>query len=379
MTIDLEALFESYRGQIGAVSSPVDPIEREGLQVFAADALAAAARNRIATTTALDWINTWVSGHVRLGQILHDHPALAETPLERPVFIIAAGRTGSTLLQRLLGLDPGLRTPRLWELWHPFPAKDADEHARNLDETAQLLKRWPPSALRLHPMAVQDPEECHWIMRHNALRATFQLAWGYWEWLQALDNMALYRLLIGYRRQVQVLQTAHAERRWLSKTFAHMHYWPVLFDVFPDAHVVRIHRDPRESVASACSLIQQLVRGGDPLAVGEIVSGVLADGLGRMMVADAGLSPDQVTDILYDDLRRAPSGSAFHLAGRLGLSAPEGLRRRVDRYLISPAHIRAERHAYALEDFGLASSGVAEQFEGYIDWVRARLNPRFGV
>jgi hypothetical protein len=379
VTINLDALFESYREEYGGGTLPVDPIELEGLRVFAADALAAAARNRLATSTALDWVKMCVSSDVRLGQSLSENPALVEVPLERPIFIVAAGRTGSTLLQRLLALDSEVRTPQLWELWHPFPARDAEEHARNLDATVELLKLWPPSALRLHPMDVRDPEECHWIMRHNALRATFQLAWGYWEWLQALDNVALRRLLIGYRRQVQVLQTAHGGRRWLSKTFAHMHYWPVLLDVFPDAHIVRIHRDPRASLASACSLIQQLVRGGDPLAVGEIVTGVLDDGLRRMMAADTRLPSDQVTDILYEDLCADPSESVFRLGRRLGLASPDELRLRVNRYLAGPARIRAERHAYALDEFGLSSRGISEQFEGYIDWVRARLDPRFAT
>jgi hypothetical protein len=227
-------------------------------------------------------------------------------------------------------------------------------------------------------MAVQTPEECHWIMRHNTVRAALQVTWNYWEWLRALDKADLTRLLEDYRRQVQVLQAPDPSRRWLSKTFAHMHFWPVLFDVFPDAQVVRIHRDPRRTVASAGSLALQLARGGDPMAVGQMTVDVLADGLGRMMAADVGAPEGQATDILYDDLVRAPVQTLFELARRLGVPSPETFRGRVERYFASPRRLRPAPHGYDLEEFGLTGADISSRFEAYTDWVRARISPGFG-
>ncbi len=51
-------------------------------------------------------------------------PELLGRPVLRPIIIVGPGRTGTTLLQRLLALDPYLRAPRYWELAFPTPAPD---------------------------------------------------------------------------------------------------------------------------------------------------------------------------------------------------------------------------------------------------------------
>jgi hypothetical protein len=48
-----------------------------------------------------------------------DNPKVSELPVTRPLFLIGLPRTGTTLLHRLLSLDPMSRTLRNWECCKP--------------------------------------------------------------------------------------------------------------------------------------------------------------------------------------------------------------------------------------------------------------------
>ena len=41
--------------------------------------------------------------------------------MKKPIFIIGMPRTGTTLLSRLMGEDPRLRAPLMWEMGSPCP------------------------------------------------------------------------------------------------------------------------------------------------------------------------------------------------------------------------------------------------------------------
>ena len=44
-----------------------------------------------------------------------------QIPVKKPIFIIGMPRTGTTLLSRLMGEDPRLRAPLMWEMGSPCP------------------------------------------------------------------------------------------------------------------------------------------------------------------------------------------------------------------------------------------------------------------
>jgi hypothetical protein len=351
--------------------APIDAakLDDEGMALFAADAYAAAKREGMAGEMAARWISICAANRIALERRLAESPALRNTPITKPVFIVSGARTGSTLLQRLLALDPALRSPHLWELWRPSSPGGAGERRAGVAEARARLKHWPKAALALHPMAPDEPDECHWILRHNVFRATLHLAWNYWDWLKRLDRAQLGALLGLYKTQVQIMQANAPGRRWLSKTFSLTHYWPAFFDVFPDASVIRIHRDPRHSIASSCSLMQSLSRSGDPAAFGAISVEIAADGAARVMNAPPPPATAKVIDVAYEDLCAAPAEVAAALAGEIGLE-PNAFRERATAYLESDHAVKAAPHAYALEDFRLDESEIAERFAPYMAWAK---------
>ena len=376
MRIDVDVMLASSCTQYGVEPFDFDDFDMEGLSILA-DEVCSSARDHTDLLPVLAWITKHVAQRVLQEKQFRADPAMWDVPVAAPVFIIAPGRTGSTLLQWLLALEPSLRSPHLWELWHPMHGDDAASRRQGIERCEETLKSVSPAALRLHPMAAEAPDECHWLLRHNSIRAGLHRAPGYGDWLWTLDNPALTKLLKSYRQQVQILQAPDPSRHWLSKTFAHMHYWPVLFDVFPDARVIRIHRDPRQSTASCCSLMQHLARRLSPLMIADGNMNATVDGQRRMMAADQAAPSGQVIDVMFDDLRASPVTVARRLGQWLKLPDPEAFANRVERYMASAKRIRAAPHEPQLEDFGLTDHEVLDRFEAYIAWVRSRLDPSF--
>lgn len=376
MKLDVDAMFDGCRAQHGVPDFEIAAADLEGLKLLAADAEANARAPQDALP-AYTWIVNQIAIRVQLETRCRERPELRDARLSAPVFIVAPGRTGSTLLQWLLALHPTLRSPPLWELWRPMQA-DSEAGRREAraacDDAIQIM---PPTALALHPMATDAPDECHWLMRHNSVRPGLHRAPAYSDWLWKLEAPMLTAQLQDYRLLVQMMQAAHPGRRWLSKTFAHALFWPVFFDVFPDARVIRIHRDPRQTIASSCSLFQNLTRGIDPVVMGEGIALSTGGGLWRMMQADARAPAGQVMDVLYEDLRAEPGKVACDVVRWLDLPEPEAFEGRVKQYLSGRRRIRAAPHAPSLAEFGLSGQDVLDYFEPYIAWARDRFDPAF--
>ena len=73
----------------------------------------------------------------------------------------------------------------------------------------------------------------------------------YIEWLRELDRAANYRY---FRSQLQLLSWRDPGEYWVLKAPAHLFSLDVILEAFPDARFVVTHRDPQDSIASACSL-----------------------------------------------------------------------------------------------------------------------------
>ena len=87
-----------------------------------------------------------LTNRLRTEQAFADSPALAETPIPRPLYVIGFPRTGTTLLHNLLACDPAARWMRLWEGLYPAPAPQSledDPRIAEVEEWAAGSRRSP--------------------------------------------------------------------------------------------------------------------------------------------------------------------------------------------------------------------------------------------
>ena len=299
-------------------------------------------------------------------------PELLERPVLRPIIIVGPGRTGTTLLQRLLALDPYLRAPRYWELTFPTPAPDPRTDATDprIGQAARELafRHYLCPGLRVvHPMAATAPDECLPLME-RALFNPVTAAWfdvpGYFEWCLQADHRRVVGRYLYHRTQLQLMQGDHPHRRWILKAPLHGFFLRAVAQVYPDATFVVTHRDSTAVLASLCSLVA-VVRGLfhdeiDLHGVGRFAAGFAESRNRRLHDALCAIRPEQIAHVEFDAITRRPLETLQRLYPQLGVALPEEHSLVVKRFLESQVNGNHTRHRYELADFGLDSGWVED-------------------
>ena len=379
-SIDIDELWRIAARKSRTSPLPPNDVHVEGLRCLAA-ALQSEGRYDADTLRLLQReIFARILADQNFSRDLAIYPGIPDVPVHRPLFVAGFGRTGSTLLHNLLALDGNARAPLLWELWTPSPPPRPESYASDPRiEIAQrrldTLNRTDPLILQIHPMQARAPDECYWMMRHSPLIAMLYQVPEYWAWLKQLGEPGLGELFSHYRLQVQHLQLFCRREHWLSKAPSHPHFMPVLFDVFPDANVIRLHRQPCHAVPSLCSLVAGYRRlfsaQVDYHEVGTTILDMFTDGMKRSMAAPQ-QRRQQIIDVRFEDLVADPAAVVRRVYAQFGYRFSATFEQGLARAIGSERTAVRPRHSYALEQFGLSRAQVIERSAEYLRWVQPR-------
>lgn len=190
---------------------------------------------------------------------------IAAEKIERPIFATGQGRSGTTLLHALLSVDPNGRSLRFWEVMEPSPppglaGPDDPRRARADANWRDIIERLPKWLIS-HPyndMLGDGLPECErtWAFDFRVLTPT---AW----WRVPIrpkfaglpsDPRAQYRI---HKMMLQQCQYARPKKYWVLKGF-HQARMQALFEAYPDARVIWVHRDPVQVIASRIVLSGEL-------------------------------------------------------------------------------------------------------------------------
>lgn len=129
-----------------------------------------------------------LSNRLRTEQAFAEKPALADTPIPRPLYVIGFPRTGTTLLHNLFACKPAARWMRLWEGLYPAPAPQSLEDYPRITEVEKRAagsEKVAPRLAAAHKLAHRDPGLPHWLdtAGHSEGGAIFSwlLPEGDWE------------------------------------------------------------------------------------------------------------------------------------------------------------------------------------------------------
>jgi hypothetical protein len=380
-SIDVDRLWRVAERKLQLSQPASDDIHVEGLRCLVSAMECGGGYDAAALPLLQRDIFAWILAYLSFAKDQALHHDAADIPVNRPLFIVGFGRTGSTLLHNLLALDASARVPLLWELWAPSPPPRPESYASDARiEAAQrrldLLARTAPLLPQIHPMQPQAPDECHWMMRHTTLNVMLYRVPEYWTWLKRLSVGELRELYSHYKLQIQHLQLFCRGGYWVSKAFTHLHYLPVLFEVFPDAKVVRLHRHPCRAVPSLCSLAAsyRAIYSDriDRDEIGQTIFEMFLDGMERSMTVDRPHAPQHFIDIHYTALVRDPIGVVRRIYNQFDYPYSLEFEQKMRQFIARNRSGRRRRHIYGLEQFGLSQNEVIDRSEQYLTWIKHR-------
>jgi hypothetical protein len=183
------------------------------------------------------------------------------------------------------------------------------------------------------------------------------------------------------RCRLQTLQARSESRRWLLKAPSHLFQLRTLFAVYPDARIVRTHRDPLKTLPSAINLMGTLkwmrCREVDMSAAAKRIPAGYAHIYRKEIEQRAsGVLPDaQFVDVQFDDIVRDLVATIEAVYCRLDWPFSDGAARSIAEYAAGkPKGSRGEHH-YSLENAGLDPAAERERFGFYTDHYGVREEP----
>lgn len=311
------------------------------------------------------------------------YPEILEEHVEAPLVVVGMTRTGTTMLQRVLASDPRHYAALWWETRNPTPwpgtkwderdprIADAEAEVREILETA-------PEQAAIHPWDPLAPDEEIMILEHAFLSHVpecYVSIPAYRRWLDEQDFGPGYRYL---RRVLQFLQWQKKQRgehrgRWVLKTPGHLGYLDILFEVFPDAHVIQTHRNPVETIPSSVSLNFSLWKmttdDPDPAEAGRQWMQRMQWALTRCMQYRDSIADEaqRFTDIWFRDALQSPLAQVERVYAASGLELIPEARAAMEAWLVENARDKRPAHDYSAEAFGFAEGEIREGFADYIE------------
>jgi hypothetical protein len=300
--------------------------------------------------------------------------------ITQPLFILGLPRCGTSFLHALMGADPQIRTPLMWEVADPSPPPEAvyantdariakfDAHLR-----AQLGGDYD-ELIKAHPLGAMIPQECGSIMT-SSFQSSNPCMFGrlprFYAWFKTIDATFRYEV---HKMWLQHLAWHNPRRHWVLKIQEHMYKMPALRTVYPDAIFIQPHRDPTTVIASISQLIRVIREPAydyqDPQALGQEFLNLWWDGVKCMMDYRAAHPGLPIHDIRYKDLVADPVATIRAAYQNFGWDFTPDSEHGIKTWLQqNPAGKHGPR-SYSLDELGLDHATVATKFAEYIETYR---------
>jgi hypothetical protein len=360
------------------------------------DSYAAAGLNDIGAYILRSGIVHSLRMRLRAQEWIRRHPEITDETIVAPIVVVGMMRSGTTLLQRLLAADPRFYCAYGWEVVEVAPKLGHDWSGVDpriaISEAREAKSReLAPELFSIHPMYAREPEE-EIVFLSDAFLSHVPEAGahlpGYRSWIDGQDFAPAYTYL---HRMLQFLQWQKLQRvgeagregngsrsmtRWVLKSPAHLGYLNLLRTQFPDLHVVHMHRNPRDTIASGASLNATLHAMHADTVDLQRVGSEWIERMGwtndrALATRDAWADESsRVTDIEFADAVADPIGQVARVYDAIGVPltgvAESAMRRWLTHRPSDPA-----RPSYTPETYGLSDAQIDERFAAYNARFRA--------
>lgn len=331
----------------------------------------------------------YASTRLRIRNLLKQHPEIHDQKINQPIIVIGLPRSGTTHLVNLIASDQRLRSMPLWEGQEPVPdprekpgpdGKDPRWHRCNA--IWERMRAASPLLSAMHPM---EPDHIHeelefllpdftsynqdWVVRSPRWR----------DYYLAHDQTPHYQgaLLTG----LKILQWFKPRERWVLKCPQHLEQIGPLMKTFPDATIVRTHRDPISVLQSAITMQTYAARTSYKSTDPEWYRDYWHDRIRRLLeasVRDRGLLPkDRTVDVYFDRFMKDDLGTVERIYDVAGFPMTDAARGQLAAYVKAHPRGKEGQVVYDLrKDFGAEPEELRKAFRFYFDAFDVKIEAR---
>jgi hypothetical protein len=321
-----------------------------------------------------------LEGRLRVIDWCKRHPEVEEEVIEAPVFIIGLPRSGTTIMQEILGADPDARTVKMWEAKFPVPPPAPDDprpdpRIAKAQDLVGLQDHITPEWATMHKVGAELPVECiEWTYSSfvsYAFSASFYVP-NYTKYVAQNDHASAFAW---HKKILQLLQSTGRPHHWLLKGPTHLPVLPSLFDAYPDAKLVLMLRDPVKSLASVIDVsgVLYYMRSDNTTlgkGLGKSIDGkdtyqTLQDMIDWM--EDGTIPRDRVFPLDYGQFFAKPDAALEKLYGQLGFPLSERSKNAMVDYITNKPKDKFGKHEYELGDAATIAA-LREDFRPFQDY-----------
>lgn len=382
VTIDgltVENLLASAIARTDGLSNFGDDNYRESLQALL-DALSSEAE---LSQTGLQMLQERLVGQLVNRLVMEDylsrHPQITQIQIDDPLVILGLPRTGTTMLQRTLAVDPRFYSAAWWETRFPAPLPDETlavpaKRIAQAKAEVEMMAQVIPQILAIHPLDAMLCDEEFMLMEHSFMCAmdAYVNVPSYTRWLDQQDQRPVYTQL---KKMLQFLQWQKDQRgepagqRWLLKAPQHLHTLHLLLDVFPKAQVILTHREPAQTIPSMASMAHTLWQmysdNPDPKAAGGQWNSRMARGIRHTMQVREQHPAERFLDINFADTVTQPMQVLEKVYAFANLPFTDNARADAQAWLSQNSREKRASHDYSLERFGLNEAQMTQDYSEY--------------
>jgi len=324
-------------------------------------------------------IGRYLRNRLQIQDHLKMHPELLDEEIRRPLIILGLPRTGTTVMFNLLALDPANRAPLGWEASMPYPlpleaTHKTDPRIAEMQKNFDRLYSIVPRLKTVHEFHSELPQECVTMTSHEFLGIEFPLSYDVPSFTKWVNQHSWLPALRYHKLFLQYLQSGFKRERWVLKTPGHLPVIDDLLEVYPDACIIHMHRDPMRVMPSASSLSYELrciaIDDIDPKEVGVDQTDLWEAYLNKAIDIRQKLGKDnkQFFDTQFEDVVRDPIALIQRIYQHFDIPFTEETKKKMDQYMRDKPREEHGKHHYTPEDFGLSAEKDGPRFKRYCDY-----------
>jgi Sulfotransferase family len=320
-----------------------------------------------------------LANRLRFENTLERHPEILDERIVAPLFIVGAGRVGSTKLHRLLANAIEVQSTPLWQVMNPVPLTSAEPGGEDMrightKAFCDQIRRDQPQLYAAIEPAAEEPDEDPYMFDMSFMQLMFLATANVPSYVRWIYQQDWHRPVAYHKKMLQFLQWQNgtAGKPMLLKGPSHTPHMDALLALFPDAKFVQIHRDPLTCIASMAKVVWMLHQ-LQPVPHLDTLrdSAEMQQFVMKQFIVDSLKIRDSnpsfpIADFYYEDVRDDATGLARRVFDFWGQSLSDESVARMAAWETTNAQHKLGRFEYSVAEAGIDLAVYRVDFAPYL-------------